>query len=239
MSKSIYLYPHPRSIRCLDGETMLTSRVSLHLEVPDSELSTVADFDVSGRIAAAIQRDMQGDEQQTNVTAVSVQHRPYLHRQGYQLDLNGNTITISYSGAEGLHYALVTFEQLLHRYSSRLPNFVIEDEPQFEVRGIMVDIGRNKIPKMQTLYSLIDKMAELKLNHLQLYMEGYCFEYERYKELFPDETPVTAEQFRQLDTYAKSRFIDLVPIRIALGIWLLGWRKTYFGIWRRIPMALQ
>lgn len=60
-------------------------------------------------------------------------------------------------------------------------------------------------------------MAEVKLNHLQLYMEGYAFEYQKYKHLFPDATPLTAEEFEKLDLYAKERFIDLVPNQNCLG----------------------
>lgn len=217
MTNSIYLYPHPRFLKSLDGKAILTSHVSLHLEVPDSELKIIADFNVEERIASAIRRHVHNDGKQSAVTVVSIHHRPSLHQQGYHLELNGNVITISYSEAPGLNYALVTLEQLLRRYASELSNCLIADEPDFDTRGVMLDIGRNKIPTMETLYALIDKMAELKLNHLQLYMEGYCFEYEKYKELFPDETPVTAEEFRQLNAYAKTRFIDLVPNQNCFG----------------------
>ncbi|WP_193581042.1 family 20 glycosylhydrolase, partial [Paenibacillus aceris] len=86
-----------------------------------------------------------------------------------------------------------------------------------KVRGLMLDIGRDKIPSMHSLYKLIDLMADLKMNHLQLYMEGYCFEYERYKSLFPDETPITAAEIQALDRYAAERFIDFVPNQNLLG----------------------
>ena len=35
----------------------------------------------------------------------------------------------------------------------------------------MLDISRNKVPTMATLYSLVDLLAGLKINHLQLYTE--------------------------------------------------------------------
>ncbi|WMT43242.1 family 20 glycosylhydrolase [Paenibacillus sp. D2_2] len=55
------------------------------------------------------------------------------------------------------------------------------------------------------------------MNHLQLYMEGYCFEYERYKSFFPYETPLTAAEVQALDRYATERFIDLIPNQNLLG----------------------
>ncbi|MDQ8736490.1 beta-N-acetylhexosaminidase [Paenibacillus sp. LHD-38] len=93
----------------------------------------------------------------------------------------------------------------------------IEDEPDFPVRGVMLDIGRNKIPRMTTLFALIDRLSELKFNHLQLYMEGFCFDYRSFAALFPEATPITAAEYLELDAYAKARFIDLVPNQNCLG----------------------
>ncbi|NJJ41861.1 hypothetical protein [Paenibacillus apii] len=36
----------------------------------------------------------------------------------------------------------------------------------------MIDISQSKIPKMKTLRRIVDLMAGLKLNQLQLYIEG-------------------------------------------------------------------
>ena len=93
----------------------------------------------------------------------------------------------------------------------------MQDAPALEVRGIMLDIGRDKIPQMQTLYTLIDLFGRMRINHLQLYMEGFCFDYPQYRYLFSDETPLTAEEFRSLSAYARARFIDLVPNQNVLG----------------------
>jgi hypothetical protein len=70
---------------------------------------------------------------------------------------------------------------------------------------------------METLRGLIDTMYGLKLNHLQFYIEGFAFDYAPYRESFPEATPITAEQFRELDLYARERFIDLVPNQNCLG----------------------
>ncbi|MFB9755244.1 family 20 glycosylhydrolase [Paenibacillus hodogayensis] len=217
MIDSLYLYPQPRGVYRTEGQTSFKSRVNISMETTEAEESAVSDVRAEERICSALERYTQDSGGPVDDTQVTVRRRPDLHPQGYRLELSGNRVEITYSGAAGLHYAVITFEQLLRRYGGSLPNCAIEDEPDLEVRGIMLDIGRNKIPKMETLYALIDKMTELKLNHLQLYMEGYCFEYEKYSELFPEETPITAKEFQELDAYAKKRFVDLVPNQNCFG----------------------
>ena len=81
----------------------------------------------------------------------------------------------------------------------------------------MLDIGRDKIPSMETLKGLIDLFASMRINHLQLYMEGFSFDYEDFHYLFTNETPVTPEEFRELSQYARAHFIDLVPNQNVLG----------------------
>ena len=48
----------------------------------------------------------------------------------------------------------------------------------------MLDIGRDKIPSMETLRGLIDLFAAMRINHLQMYMEGFSFDYEDFHYLF-------------------------------------------------------
>jgi hypothetical protein len=150
-------------------------------------------------------------------TLVRLSFASELHPQGYVIEWDGETLSVSYSEAAGLHYAIVTLEQLLARQGLEWEHFRIEDEPDFPVRGVMLDIGRNKIPQMETILTLIDRLSEVKINHLQLYMEGFCFDYTAYKDSFPEATPISAAEFRELDAYAKARFIDLVPNQNGLG----------------------
>ncbi|MEK0315509.1 beta-N-acetylhexosaminidase [Cohnella sp. 56] len=148
-----------------------------------------------------------------------IAHDPALHPQGYELAWDAEGLRLSASTAQGLHYALLTAAQMIdgQRESGEWAHCVVEDAPEFPVRGVMLDIGRGKIPKMETLYALIDLLSGLKFNHLQLYMEGFAFDYAKYAEHFPDATPVTAAEYRALDAYAAARFIDLVPNQNCLG----------------------
>lgn len=140
-----------------------------------------------------------------------------LGEEGYTLCINTDGIVIGYSSLMGAFYALVTLKHIVKQYDGCIPCVEIKDEPDLRVRGVMIDISRDKIPSMDTLYKTIDMLADLKFNHLQFYIEGFSFAYPSFKEVWKGETPVTPEEFRALDVYAKERFIDLVPNQNCLG----------------------
>ena len=136
----------------------------------------------------------------------------------FEMEIRQDGVHISCTDGAGLYYAVEAIRQLaVQTPGGYLPICTVQDAPALEVRGIMLDIGRDKIPQMQTLYTLIDLFGRMRINHLQLYMEGFCFDYPQYRYLFSDETPLTAEEFRSLSAYARARFIDLVPNQNVLG----------------------
>lgn len=92
----------------------------------------------------------------------------------------------------------------------------IEDWPDFSVRGVMLDISRDKVPTMSTLFSLIDMLAEWKINQVQLYTE-HTFAYSQHRKVWEHASTMTAEEIQQLDRYCQERFIDLVPNQNSFG----------------------
>lgn len=216
MSQSINLYPLPRSFHLQEGSSVFSP--NLKFRAGDEQAQWLAaSANVEHRCQYAVNGHSTIENTLSAETIIEIIYLDSVHPQGYKLSWSSNGLTISASAEIGMHYALVTFEQLMKRQGLAWAHCCIEDEPDFPVRGVMLDIGRNKIPKMETIYSLIDRMSELKLNHLQLYMEGFCFEYEKYKDSFPDATPITATEYKQIDAYARSRYIDLVPNQNCLG----------------------
>jgi hypothetical protein len=137
-------------------------------------------------------------------------------QQAYRLRIDCTGITAEAHDREGLFYAAVTLSQLVCQYGNRLPLCEIEDAPDFQLRGVMLDVSRDKVPTMETLYWLIDHLAELKYNHLQLYVE-HTFAYQNHREVWKDASPLTAEDIRALDAYCRERCIDLVPNQNSFG----------------------
>jgi hexosaminidase len=59
-----------------------------------------------------------------------------------------------------------------------LPCLKIRDWPDFARRGVMLDISRGRVPKLETLLELVGHLADFKINEFQLYTE-HTFAYRR------------------------------------------------------------
>ncbi len=110
----------------------------------------------------------------------------------------------------------VTLAQLVALSGGALPVCEIEDAPDFEARGVMLDISRDKVPTMATLFELVDRLAALKINQLQLYTE-HTFAYRGHEEVWRDASPMTPEEIRELDVYCLERCVELVPNQNSFG----------------------
>jgi N-acetyl-beta-hexosaminidase len=72
------------------------------------------------------------------------------HPEGYTLTISKTGIEISFPEAGGLRAAAATLRQLLRQYGRRLPCLKIRDWPDFPRRGVMLDISRGRVPKLET-----------------------------------------------------------------------------------------
>ncbi len=136
--------------------------------------------------------------------------------QGYRLTILPQSLSLFASDPVGLFYGVMTLVQLLREAGTVLPLGVIEDHPDFPVRGVMLDISRDKVPTMLTLFTLVDRLAEWKINHLELYTE-HTFAYSRHRDVWVDASPMTGAEIRLLDAYCRERFIELVPNQNSFG----------------------
>jgi hexosaminidase len=160
---------------------------------------------------------------------------PSLSTQAYQIVINTSGIVVSYSSPEGAFYAVATLKQIIEQSGKSVPHLHIRDEPDFGARGLTIDISRNKIPKQETLYRIIDLMADVKMNQLQLYIEGAPFAYESFPQVWELETPITGEEILLLDAYCKERYIELVPNQNSFGH-MEGWlSRPEFNALAEIP----
>lgn len=138
------------------------------------------------------------------------------HAQGYHLAVRPQEILVEADTAEGAAHGLATLKQLLLSGGRQLPEVEIADHPDFERRGVMLDVSRGKVPTMPELYRLVDLLADLKLNEFQLYTE-HTFAYRGHREVWQNYSPVTGEEILSLDLYCRERFIDLVPNQNSFG----------------------
>ena len=117
-----------------------------------------------------------------------------LPKEGYTLEVTPEKINIKAADYNGALYALQTLRQLLPNEveSSELvkrdwlvPAVTITDAPQYQWRGLMLDVSRHFFPKEYILKTL-DRMAMLKLNTFHFHLvdnEGWRIEIKKYPKL--------------------------------------------------------
>ncbi|MDG3582151.1 beta-N-acetylhexosaminidase [Galbibacter pacificus] len=156
-----------------------------------------------------------------------------LKPQGYSIKITPSTIELIGHDPAGLFYAKQTLLQILLyaiTENKAVPCLKITDWPNFERRGVMLDVSRDKVPTMETMYQLIDKFSSWKLNELQLYIE-HTFAYKNHEEVWKNASPFTPGQIKELDAYCKKKHIDLVPNQNSFGH-MENWLKydTYLDL---------
>jgi len=137
-------------------------------------------------------------------------------REGYALTIDRHGVTIQFREPAGLRAATATLRQLLREYGRRLPCLRIRDWPDFARRGVMLDVSRGRVPKLETLLELAEKLADFKINELQLYTE-HTFAYRKYRSVWQSWGALTGREIRTLDARCRELGIDLVPNQNSFG----------------------
>ena len=128
-------------------------------------------------------------------------------------------------------------KQIAEGLKLSVPACLIEDEPRFGYRGMHLDVGRHLFP-VETIRSYIDMLAMHKMNTFHWHLtedQGWRIEIKKYPKLteigaYRNETVVghagrppltydgkryggfyTQEEVKEIVTYAKSKFITIIP----------------------------
>ena len=160
-----------------------------------------------------------------------------LGKEGYRLVVTpdrkqgqrGN-VAVTAAGTAGIRHALATLRQLVEQFGAQVPAVEIADGAALEVRGVMLDVSRNRVPTMRELGDLVERLALVKINHLQLYTE-HTFAYAGHEEVWEGWSPLTGEEVRRLDALCAARGIELAANQNCFGH-LQPWlkRERYRGL---------
>ncbi len=141
---------------------------------------------------------------------------PDLPAQGYALIIADSGIRLAAADAAGEFYGRMTLRQLRRLHPEGPPTGTIRDWPDLPIRGVMLDVSRDKVPTTETLLALVDRLAEWKINHIELYAE-HTYAYADHEVVWRDASPFTAAEIDDLDAYCAARHIALVPNQNCLG----------------------
>jgi hexosaminidase len=145
--------------------------------------------------------------------------------EGYRLDIGPDGLVLRAQSHTGLFRGHQTVRQLMKAAGDSIPCGVIEDEPDFRWRGMLLDCGRHFMP-LDTIKETIDQLAYHKFNVLHWHLtedQGWRLEVPEYPLLtevaaWRQESDGTTyggyystEDVREVVAYAAERFITVVP----------------------------
>ena len=205
-------YPIAEELRlAVVGLRRALASVERELVVPDAERDAAGNgTDIACRVS--VDSATSGDEARVAVPT----------DESYRLRIDRGGIAIQAATPAGLFRATATLRQWLASHGRQTARGLevaaveIEDRPDFPIRGAMLDVSRNRVPTMAYLERLIDRLAEWKVNHLQLYVE-HTYAYEDHEDVWRHASPFTAAEIRSLDAYCRERFIELAPNQNSFG----------------------
>ena len=213
--------PFPRRVKVRPGVFELARQAVVHLPASlprDTVMLPLAKrLQAEAREAGVELELVTGPEQHPRlaVHAIQSQDGP-AQPEGYQLDVGARGVTVLFRDPGGLRAAVATLRQLLRQYGRTLPCLRIEDYPDFPRRGVMLDISRGRVPKVETLLELAEHLARFKINELQLYTE-HTFAYRNYEPVWREWGALTGEEILRLDARCRELGIELVPNQNSFG----------------------
>ncbi|MCM0647458.1 family 20 glycosylhydrolase [Clostridium swellfunianum] len=213
----MFILPTPKEMKTKDGVFYLESdtEIILHSSCSFENLE----------IAKLLQREIEeavGFKAKINKAFKSQKGSIFLKKtekdeeESYSIDITEEGITINGQGDAGILYGIQTLRQIIRQQGCELSCLTIEDSPYFKYRGYYHDVTRGKVPTLETLKELADRLAFYKINQLQLYIE-HTFAFKNLSEAWTGKDPLTAEEILELDAYCKKINIELVPSIATFG----------------------
>ncbi|MFI3268752.1 MAG: family 20 glycosylhydrolase, partial [Rikenellaceae bacterium] len=187
---NVDIIPQPAEMSVSSGYATLDRTSPLYL---DSKFADVAEyFKEELKTATNVTFEITNKQPKNAESAILVTYDKSLSAESYKLTVDDKNVNISASDNGGVVYALQTLRQLLrhnnhlwaHRYIF-VPKVSINDKPLYGWRGYMLDVSRTFFSISQ-IKEMIDYMAEIKLNRLQLHLsddQGFRVEMIKYPKL--------------------------------------------------------
>jgi hexosaminidase len=129
--------------------------------------------------------------QKSSGKTIALAYKP-MANEAYELTVTAERITISASTDAGIFYGIQSLKTLIppsvyrrKQQSIRIKNVIVQDEPRFVYRAVMLDVSRNFQSKQEIL-KLLDVLSLYKLNVLHFHLtddEGWRLEIPGLPEL--------------------------------------------------------
>jgi hexosaminidase len=143
-------------------------------------------------------------------------HGGFADPEAYRVTITTDRIEILAPSAAAAYYAIQTIRELVGIQGKSLACCVIEDAPDFKRRGVYLDCSRGKVPTVATLKLLVEYLASLKLNELQLYVEN-VFTFASHPDIGRGFSPFTPETLLAVQDHCRLHHVRFVPSLTSFG----------------------
>lgn len=160
----------------------------------------------------------------------------HANNEAYQMEVNANRIVISAVTEQGVFYGIQTLRKAIPVGALKvaMPAVLIQDEPRFAYRGMMLDVARHFFT-VDEVKTYIDMLVMHNINNFHWHLsddQGWRIEIKKYPRLTEigskrSETVIgknsgqydgipyggfyTQDQIKEVVDYAKARYINIIP----------------------------
>ncbi len=214
------LAPVPQRLQTTSDQFALTAPLTIALGAEAARLMPAASKLQAALAAAGLEAAITAGPVDGPALRLASDPAQLGRPQSYKLLVENSGVTVIGADPAGTFYGVCTLCQAIDLAAQQgetvLPGVHILDWPDFPNRGVMLDVTRERVPTLETLYNLVDMLAGLKLNQLQLYTE-HAFAYRGHEQVWQDAGAITPEDILRLDAYCRERYVELVPNQNSFG----------------------
>lgn len=245
---SISIIPEPKEVAFDEGQFEITAETQLIYKGLDKgALQTIESFMKLVNQAAGFELTINDQTPINNYILFQIQTLEQPSPEAYEIRIEPTHVQINATTSKGLFYALQSLRQLLpiaieeqiqiKEAKWSVPCLTIKDYPQFDYRGLNIDLARHYFP-VEFIKKQLDMLALYKLNALHMHLtddQGWRLEIKNYPKLTSigstrsktlighganppfqyDDRPYsgfyTQEEIKDIIAYAQQRHITIVP----------------------------
>lgn len=234
-SISCPLIPYPNNIKKVHATFELTSRTNL---IYDEEFADIAYFfqkELLRTKGFCIPLQLNSKDNKTKQAVLLLLNKPHNqtnkeNTESFSVKMNTQQIIIEANRQAGAFYGMISLLQLtllseIENNKIILDCWDIDDSPEYEWRGLMLDESRHFFGK-EKVKQLLDWMAIYKLNRFHWHLTdapGWRIEIKKYPKLtyvggignhtnpYIPAQYYTQEDIKEIVQYASERFIEILP----------------------------
>jgi len=222
---NVDIIPRPQEVKQTDGAIPLTGTFSITSPISLEKAKTELASFLKSRVKISLSTKSNNEIE----FLLDIDSTSSFQDEGYRLDITENKVSLTSSGEEGIWRGLATLKQLTLLNAKEgnhfLPCLQIEDWPNFQHRGLLLDCSRHFF-EVDVIKKYIDLLAFYKMNTIHWHLtedQGWRIAIDKYPKLtsigaFRTESDgsiyggyYSKKDIKEIVAYAASKHIEVIP----------------------------